>query len=93
MAAMAEEPSSQTLAYRIRFRGTLGSTWFAMLQDASISSARRGSDTESTLVGTIPDEAALIGVVNLLHQVGCSLISVESCRADEASRFDALLED
>jgi hypothetical protein len=93
MPAVAGEPSSQAHTFRIRFRGALGSTWFATLQNASITSALRGRIMVSTLVGRVPDEAALIGIVNLLYQLGCPLISVESCRADEADYSEDVVDD
>jgi hypothetical protein len=74
----AGEQSEQPLSFRVRFRGTLSAGWFATLQDVTLSSSRVGNATETTLAGQVPDEAALIGLVNLLYELGCTLISVET---------------
>jgi hypothetical protein len=83
-AMPASEYSNRPLHFRVRFRGTLSASWFATLQDVTLSTTRTGSVTETTLTGEAPDEAALIGLVNLLYQIGCSLVLVETL-ADSAS--------
>lgn len=78
MPTSASTPPNRPLLFRVRFRGTLGASWFGTLQNVSLSTTREGKVTVTTLTGEAPDEAALIGLVNLLYQLGCSLIMVET---------------
>ncbi|MGL4650953.1 MAG: hypothetical protein ACRC1H_16210 [Caldilineaceae bacterium] len=78
MSTTADGTSSSPLLYCLRFRGQMGAAWLANLSNATLSTARHGRSTETTIVGEVPDEAALIGLVNLVHDLGGALISVES---------------
>lgn len=71
--------------YEIRVAGLLAeswSDWFAGLTVESIppqESALRGDDPgrgETVLRGALPDQAALLGVLNQLQALNLSLISV-----------------
>jgi hypothetical protein len=74
--------------YRVRFRGSLDATWFSSLQDVSLSSAEVDGVQESTLNGSATDDAALMGVLNLLHDLGCTLVSVELLDSEAAHMQD-----
>ena len=63
--------------FRVRFRGALEASWFANLQNVTLTSTGCGRTTKTTLTATAPDEAALMGVVNLLYELGCPLIALE----------------
>jgi hypothetical protein len=78
MPISASTYPNRPLLFRVRFRGTLSASWFAALQNVSLSTTRAGNVTETTLTGEAPDEAALMGVINLLYQLGCPLILVET---------------
>lgn len=82
MPTLGSEYPNRPLLFRVRFRGTLSASWFATLQNVSLSTTRTGNVTETTLTGEAPDEAALIGLINLLYQLGCSLLTVESVAVD-----------
>jgi hypothetical protein len=84
MPAEAQLHLSQPIALRVRFRGVLDASWFDNLHDVALTSTLRGLAVETTLVAVAPDEAALLGVLNLLHQLGHSLISVKC--SDKAPR-------
>lgn len=89
MTFSARQTAAQPLAFRIHCHGIVGATWISTLQDVTVSTREQDGVTETALVGHVPDEAALIGILNLLYQLGCSLISVETSR--EAG-FDANAE-
>ncbi len=78
MANAADPADGTFISFRIRFRGRLSPTWFATLQDVTLASQDRGKGTESTLSGDAPDEGAILGILNMLYELGCSLISVET---------------
>ena len=78
MPSLASEHPNQPLLFRVRFRGTLSASWFATLQNVTLATTRTGNVTETTLTGEAPDEAALVGLINLLYQLGCPLLMVES---------------
>ena len=63
--------------FRVRFQGVLDVSWFAAFQSVTLSTTRAEGFTETTVVGEAPDEAALIGLINLLYELGCLLVSVE----------------
>jgi hypothetical protein len=65
--------------YRIRSLGTLDRSWseyFGGMTIHHVVEPECGHVT--TLVGRLPDQAALIGVLNHLYDLGLALISVES---------------
>ena len=70
-------PHSSSTDFRVRFRGALESSWFANLQNVTLTAIGCGSTTETTLTATAPDEAALMGVLNLLYELGCPLLVLE----------------
>jgi hypothetical protein len=71
------------LYYRILFRGRISAGWLATLQNATLSTTRGRRGPETTLVGRVPDEAALLGVVNMVFDLGGELISIESKACDD----------
>ena len=70
-------------AYRIRVSGVLGEEWSERAQGMTIlvdHSKPGGSFTE--LIGDLPDEAALMGVLEALYSHGAHLLSVEHIETD-----------
>ncbi len=64
--------------YRIRIKGPLDKRRSEYLCGMSISSARRsGGAILTTLVGELTDQAALLGVLNSLYDMGYPLLKVE----------------
>ena len=63
--------------YEIRVEGTVTDRWSEWFDGLTI---RNEADGETTLVGTLPDQAALFGVLNKIHALNLSLISVVKCR-------------
>ena len=65
-------------AYRIRVKGYLDDLWSDRLGGMEISAIDRAeSGPETMLVGWLPDQAALCGVLNALYNLHLSLVSVE----------------
>jgi hypothetical protein len=64
--------------YRICVLGVLDTHWSAMLANMQIST--EGQDNQlrvTTLRGPLVDQAALMGVLNLVYDLGMVLLSVE----------------
>ena len=85
----AVRPTSRL--YRIRVEGTLDPSWSTHLGALRISVLDEAEErTASVLEGALADQASLIGVLNTLHDLNLTLLSVESVdgrntrEADEA---------
>ena len=62
--------------YRIRIQGTLGPQWADYLGGLDISVSQLDPPV-TTLSGDVIDQAALIGIINGLYDLGYPLLSVE----------------
>jgi hypothetical protein len=70
--------------YRVRIEGPLDQRWSAYLCDMAISSVRRRrGPTVTTLTGELVDQAALMGVLNTVYDLGLTLIRVERLSGSE----------
>ena len=64
--------------YRIRVQGHLDSIWFDRLGGMSVSLEASAEKHKITILnGHLPDQAALIGVLNTLYDLHFPLLSVE----------------
>lgn len=63
--------------YRIQFQGYLGEHWSDYLGGLSISVVGTGRSVVTTLSGQVRDQAALMGVLNHLYDMGFPLLAVE----------------
>jgi len=79
--------------YRIRVEGTLDPSWSTCLGALRISVVDDAEEgTRSMLEGALADQSSLIGVLNTLHDLNMTLLSVEAVdggntrEADEAGR-------
>jgi hypothetical protein len=72
------------LCCTIRSRGTLDPAWSDRLSGMGISASAAGGHPVTELRGRLPDQAALIGVLVNLYNLGLPLISV-ACRAARRS--------
>ena len=61
--------------YYIRVSGLLDHSWSEWLEGLSIEHT---SDNNTTLTGPLPDQAALHGVLNKIHDLGLTLLSVQT---------------
>ena len=62
-----------TQYYEIRIKGRLDKTWADWFDGLTIRHKDKG---ETLLTGSLPDQAALHGVLNRLRDLGVQLISV-----------------
>lgn len=64
--------------YRIRITGRMDPKWSELLQGMTISTVKEeGRETYSELIGSLPDQAALMGVLQQLNNCSITLISME----------------
>ena len=63
--------------YRVRVAGCIPLEWSDRLMGMNITASGDENDGQSTLVGRLPDQAALSGVLNLLYERHVPLLSVE----------------
>jgi hypothetical protein len=69
--------------YEIRVKGHLDDTWADWFEGITVSNEEGG---EAILSGSIPDQAALQGILNRISSLGMVLISVNPVReGDEYS--------
>jgi hypothetical protein len=69
-----DEPAT----YRIHVRGTLDSSWSSQLGDLAIAvDTVQVGEPHTLLTGRLADQAALLGVLNHLAELGLALVSVE----------------
>ena len=76
---VARGPSMQGPAvYRIEVRGRLDADWSNRLEGMTITHCRRpGGEVATVLVGRLPDQAALAGVLNTLYELHLPMLSME----------------
>jgi hypothetical protein len=63
--------------YAIRAQGRLDATWSDQLGGMRIVVTGSGRHAVTTLVGRLADQAALMGVLNTLYELGLPLLSVD----------------
>jgi hypothetical protein len=69
-------PTSHT--YRITVEGRLDDEWAQRLGSMTITHDNgEGEEPVITLVGSLADRSALLGVLNTLHDLNLTLLSVE----------------
>jgi hypothetical protein len=69
--------------YELRIGGHLGEHWAAWFGDVSLS---RNADGTTTLRGTVPDQAALHGLLAKVRDLGLTLISLNAIPGPEPAR-------
>ena len=72
--------------YEIRIRGHLDESWADWLHGLAI---RHEDSGETLLTGSLPDQAALYGVLTRLRDLGVQLISVNPVDRAQAPGEDA----
>lgn len=63
--------------YTIRVQGHLDETWSNRLGGMRITVSGTGRHAVTVLFGPLVDQAALLGVLNALYELGLPLLSVE----------------
>lgn len=64
-------------AYQIRLQGTLDSRWSEVVSMRIDTARTPDGHAVTTLEGELPDQAALLGVLNLVYELGLPLLAVE----------------
>jgi hypothetical protein len=72
--------------YEIRIKGHLDESWADWFDGLAI---RHEDNGETRLYGSLPDQAALHGVLNRLRDLGVQLISVNPIEGGQAPGEDA----
>jgi len=67
----------ESASYCIQIQGYLSQQWADYLAGLSISVDVEPDQTVTTLSGEVTDQAALMGVLNNLYNLGFSILSVE----------------
>ena len=71
-------PFDSPMAYRILVQGPVAPNWSDRMQGMDISQATSDAGIiVSTLTGELPDQTALAGVLNTIHEMHLSVLSVE----------------
>ena len=65
--------------YEIRIKGHLDVTLASWFEDLTVSNLASG---DAVLTGSLPDQAALQGVLNRISNLGLSLVSVNTAPGD-----------
>jgi len=63
--------------YRVRVEGRIPLDWSSRLMGMNITLSSDTEDDSSTLVGRLPDQSALSGVLNMLYEKQYPVLSVE----------------
>ncbi len=64
----------------IRVKGQLNDEWSDWFENLEM---RRLENGEMTLSGAIPDQAALMGILNKLHRLNLTIVSVNSVNPNQ----------
>jgi hypothetical protein len=90
---MAKNPDIQVsfdtpAPYQIRVQGWVASSWSDRLHGMDISQTTFDNGlTVSTLSGELPDQTALAGVLNTIHEMHLSVLSVVCLKSAEDLRY------
>lgn len=63
--------------YRISVQGRIPAQWCDCLEGMTITQGPPGAVPVTTLSGELPDQAALVGVLNTLYELRLPMLSVE----------------
>jgi hypothetical protein len=72
----------QPVRYSLRVRGQLGPQWSSWFEGLDVETVPGG---DTTLTGSLPDQAALHGLLARVRDIGLTLISVETLDQEEVA--------
>ncbi len=79
----------QPAHYRIRLHGYVSERWANSYGEMSAKVIiTADGQTETELTGLVVDQAALLGLINLLYAMGHAVVAVERIEADESDEPD-----
>lgn len=73
----------QPAVYRITVAGYLSLDWFEILRAMAIENGGEQAPEHATVTGHLPDQAALLGVLNALYDRRVTLLAVERLAGSE----------
>lgn len=73
--------------YRIRVLGQLDSDWVDALWRMICSVDQTDEVTETVMEGEVADQAALLGVINTLYNMGHAVLSIERIDSGDEDRL------
>ncbi|MFN2105271.1 MAG: hypothetical protein ACK2UJ_10385 [Candidatus Promineifilaceae bacterium] len=83
MEQLPLDPKYTPATYRICFLGALESSWAERLWGMTSAPIEEAGDPEQTmLVGEVPDQTVLVGIINALYNLGHTVVSVERMHPD-----------
>ena len=68
--------------YRIRVQGLVPLGWSSRLLGMNITTSGEPGSERTTIVGRLPDQTALSGIFNTLHETGYPVLSLECLELD-----------
>ena len=74
-------PEDEATVYQIRVRGQLDQRWADWFDGMAITPA---GDGDTLLTGQVEDQAALLGLIRKVRDLGIPLVSVQSVEPDQA---------
>jgi hypothetical protein len=81
-AMLTSHSYEQSAIYRITVTGHLDAAWSEILRDMEIVNSGEADAKQATITGYLPDQAALLGVLNALHDWHVPLLTVENLTKD-----------
>ena len=78
-------PTDRPYEYTVYVQGQLSQGWLAYLSGEQVHVQVNEKADGFTLTGTFQDQAALIGILQMLYNLGCVLVAVE--RLDQPLRI------
>lgn len=82
MSSHQQAGPGEPTVYQIRIRGHLDSQWTDWFEGLSITP---GEDGSTLLTGTVPDQAALHGLLKKVRDLAMPLISVNQLESGETN--------
>lgn len=77
---------AKTAVYRIRFQGAIDESWRQYLGAGWKIQSDDGAPESTTITGLIRDQAALIGMLSSLYDIGLPLLEVEYLATNPGSQ-------
>lgn len=74
------------ISCRIRIKGKLDQSWSARLGALSVTTLAGSEVVETVLEGDVPDQAALMGVLNTLGDLNLAVISLDTMERESSDR-------
>ncbi len=67
----------QPVCYRIKVCGVIDERWFTYYGNMVLEKEEKGERPYTTIIGQVADQAALLGILNLLYDMQLPLVSIQ----------------